>query len=67
MKYLILGGGPAGLTAGYSLMKCQCDSFLILEAEKQAGGLCRSVTASDIQRRRSFFRCTPSPCEQAFV
>ncbi len=44
MKYLILGGGPAGLMAGYSLMKCECDSFLILEAEKQAGGLCRSVT-----------------------
>ena len=44
MKYLILGGGPSGLTAGYALMKCGCDSFLILEAENEAGGLCRSVT-----------------------
>lgn len=42
MKYLILGGGPAGLMTAYSLLKCKCDSFLILEAENEAGGLCRS-------------------------
>lgn len=43
MKYLILGGGPAGLIAAYSLLKCNCDSFLLLEAENEAGGLCRSA------------------------
>lgn len=42
MKYLILGGGPAGLTIAHQLLKRGEDSFLILEAEEEAGGLCRS-------------------------
>lgn len=42
MKYLILGGGPAGLTFAHQLLKRGEDSFLLLEAEKDAGGLCRS-------------------------
>lgn len=43
MKYLILGGGPAGLITAYSLIKCGCDSFILIEAENEAGGLCRSA------------------------
>lgn len=42
-KYVILGAGPAGLAAGYRLLKHGESSFIILEKEATAGGLCRSV------------------------
>ena len=42
MKYLILGAGPAGLAAANLLLDRGEDSFLILEKEEIAGGLCRS-------------------------
>ena len=43
VKYLILGGGPAGLTFA-NLLKRNCpeDSFILLEKEAVPGGLCRS-------------------------
>lgn len=41
--YLILGGGPAGLTFANLLReKLPQVSFLVLEKEEEAGGLCRS-------------------------
>lgn len=43
MKYLILGAGPAGLTLANRLKQQGETDFLVLEREKQAGGLCRSV------------------------
>lgn len=43
MKYLILGAGPAGLTLANKLKQQGETSFLILEKENAAGGLCRSV------------------------
>lgn len=43
MKYLILGAGPAGLTFANKLKKGGETSFLVLEREAIAGGLCRSV------------------------
>ncbi len=43
MKYLILGAGPAGLTFANRLKEFGETSFLILEREREAGGLCRSV------------------------
>ncbi len=43
MKILILGAGPAGLTLGNRLKERGVDSFLILEKEDEAGGLCRSI------------------------
>lgn len=43
MKYLILGAGPAGLTFANKLKQAGETSFLVLEREEQAGGLCRSV------------------------
>lgn len=43
VKYLILGAGPAGLTFARKLMDRGEDSFLVLEKEKTAGGLCRST------------------------
>lgn len=43
MKYLILGAGPAGLTFANELLQSGEDSFLVLEKENTAGGLCRSV------------------------
>ena len=43
IKYLILGAGPAGLTFARKLMDRGETSFLVLEKENCAGGLCRSV------------------------
>lgn len=42
-KYLILGAGPAGLTFANMLKRKGEDSFLVLEKEEEAGGLCRSA------------------------
>jgi protoporphyrinogen oxidase len=41
-KYLILGAGPSGLAFAHTLLENGEKSFLILEKENQAGGLCRS-------------------------
>lgn len=43
MRYLILGAGPAGLTIANKLKKEGITDFCVLEKEKEAGGLCRSV------------------------
>lgn len=44
MKYLILGAGVAGLTFATRLKQIRGeDSFLILEKNNEAGGLCRTV------------------------
>ena len=43
VKYLILGAGPAGLTLANRLKDQGETSFLVLEKEEEAGGLCRSV------------------------
>ncbi len=43
VKYLILGAGPAGLTIANRLKQRGEDSFLVLEKEEIAGGLCRST------------------------
>lgn len=42
VKYLILGAGPAGLTFANKLKQNGEESFLVLERERTAGGLCRS-------------------------
>lgn len=41
---IILGAGPAGLSSAYHLKN---KDFIILEKEKETGGLCRSFTLSD--------------------
>lgn len=46
VKYLILGAGPAGLTFANYLLKHGEKSFLLLEKEKYAGGLCRTEYVS---------------------
>ena len=43
MKYLILGAGATGLTLACALLKKGIKDFLVLEAEEEAGGLCRST------------------------
>lgn len=43
VKYLILGAGPAGLAFARTLKDLGEESFLVLEKEKEAGGLCRST------------------------
>jgi len=41
-KYIILGAGPAGLTFANRLLELGETSFIVLEKEAEAGGLCRS-------------------------
>jgi len=43
IKFLILGGGPSGLALACRLKQLGETSFLILEKEKEVGGLCRSI------------------------
>lgn len=40
-KYIILGAGPAGLTFANKLRENGINSFLVIEKENEAGGLCR--------------------------
>lgn len=47
VKYLILGAGPAGLSFAHRLKEKGEDSFLLLEKENEAGGLCRSVMVDE--------------------
>ncbi len=47
MRYLVLGAGPAGLTVANRLKQLGNDSIIVLEREKVAGGLCRSVDVDD--------------------
>lgn len=42
VKHLVLGAGPAGLCFAKKLQELGEESFLILEKEEEAGGLCRS-------------------------
>lgn len=42
VKYLILGAGPAGLALANKLKQLREGSYLVLEKEKTAGGLCRT-------------------------
>lgn len=43
VKYLILGAGPAGLSFACRLKQLGEESFIVLEKEAEAGGLCRSM------------------------
>ena len=43
MKFLILGGGPAGLAFANKIKQLGFSDFLVLEKEETAGGLCRST------------------------
>lgn len=47
VKYLILGAGPTGLAIAHTLAALGEDSFLVLEKEDTAGGLCRSLDVDD--------------------
>ena len=43
-KVVIIGAGPAGLTAAYQLLKKRKDyQVIILEKEKQVGGISKTV------------------------
>ncbi len=42
IRFLVLGGGPAGLSVANRIKQMGEDSILVLEKENIAGGLCRS-------------------------
>ncbi len=48
-KVVIIGAGPAGLTAAYELLKNNKSEYdvTILEAEKQVGGISKTVTYNE--------------------
>lgn len=46
-KYVILGGGPAGLSLACRLLACGEKSVILIEKEYEAGGLCRSAIVDD--------------------
>ena len=48
IKYLILGAGPAGLAFANMLKRKKENSFLVLEKEAEAGGLCRSAMVTAV-------------------
>lgn len=43
VRYCILGAGPSGLAFAAALLEAKCDSFVLVEKEAEAGGLCRSA------------------------
>jgi protoporphyrinogen oxidase len=43
VRFCILGAGPSGLAFAAGLRDGGCDSFVLLEREPEAGGLCRSA------------------------
>src|SRR3954451_8782229 len=44
--YVVIGGGPAGLTAGYLLAKAG-KKVIVLEADDQVGGIAKTVVDPD--------------------
>ena len=44
-KVIIIGAGPAGLTAGYELLKDNKEEYevIILEASQEIGGISKTV------------------------
>ncbi len=47
-KVVIIGAGPAGLTAGYELLKDENNEYevVILEADNRIGGISKTVNFS---------------------
>ena len=43
-KILVIGGGPAGLTAAYELQKNNYSDITILEATNHLGGIATTAT-----------------------
>jgi thioredoxin reductase len=59
-KVVIIGGGPAGLTAAYQLCKAHVDS-VVLEQELIVGGLAKTVVHKDFGSTLADTASIPKP------
>ena len=70
VRFCILGAGPAGLAFATALNEAKCDSFVLLEKEAEAGGLCRSASVDgaplDIGGGHFLDVCRPQVLDHVF-
>lgn len=66
---IILGGGISGVVFGRLLQLSGCDDFIILEAQSQPGGLCRTQKINNhwLDTGGGHFLCTKYPQVYDFV
>jgi len=69
VRTIILGAGPTGLSLAHRLLQLGDDSFVVLEKEAQAGGLCRSeeVDGSPLDIGGGHFLDTKRPQANQFL
>lgn len=69
VKILVLGAGPAGLAFANRLFQLGENSVLVLEKEKEAGGLCRSemVDGTELDIGGGHFLDTRRPAVNEFL
>ena len=67
--YLILGGGISGISFARMLQLSGCERFLVLEANTEPGGLCRTVTVNEhvVDIGGGHFLCTTFPAVYDFI
>ena len=68
-RYLIIGAGISGITFGRLLQMKGEDNFIILEANSEAGGLCRTKQVRDdvLDIGGGHFLCTKYPSVYNFI
>ena len=68
-EFIIIGGGITGVTLGRLLQMSGVNNFIILEAESEAGGLCRTklIDGHYLDIGGGHFLCTKYPQVYDFI